>query len=387
MESDDLWSGGNDDDEDEHAWNDANEHTVFLIDMAHNMHEPIVQQEDGVVSSMKVALESVVDFMKTKLEIGEKQDACAVIFYDTANSKNDNSFPGVYVCVDMCVPAASDMKKINDFVYEPQMLLSEVGTAMRGGELAAWGALRNALWQANHVLNKQAKTASSVSRIIVFSNTDDPTNGSRDGRRQIQTRVDMLREQRHASAQFFPVCAAVRPFDMEPFWRDVLAQLPDEDVDCLHGPLPGTINLADGRMGNVLGRLQALSDAVRLRMNRPRPLASISMQVTPEVGIACQVFTLVREACKPHTVLHARTNKELQATTVWFSKDTAALIEAPQAKSYSAPPRHPQVVFTKDELAAIQRVAPPGIVVLGFKPLSMLADHHQGGRSAFIRPL
>lgn len=47
-------------------------------------------------------------------------------------------------------------------------------------------------------------------------------------RRQILARVEMLREQQRASAQFFPLAAAARPFNMAPFWREVLAQLRDE---------------------------------------------------------------------------------------------------------------------------------------------------------------
>jgi len=266
-------------------------------------------------------------------------------------------------------------------------------------------SLKYGLWVAQTCLNKRIKAGRALARLIIFSNEQDPSGGRAETKQQILARADNLRETLRASARFFPIAAAVRPFSTAPFWAALLNILRDEDEaeegqdrSSLNVLASGSANGNGGGAGQVVfgaaevqDRLQALAADMKRRMTKRRPTSTLRFKITPELEIAVQSFILVREAPKPKMVtLHAQTNQEVRVHSALVSADNADILQRVDARAFAvsnAPAdRHPKVVFSTEELGAVKAVCGSGIAVLGFKPRSCLQDFHNVGHSLFLRP-
>eukprot|EP00455_Lapot_gusevi_P033994 TRINITY_DN3735_c0_g1_i2.p1 TRINITY_DN3735_c0_g1~~TRINITY_DN3735_c0_g1_i2.p1 ORF type:complete len:468 (+),score=130.90 TRINITY_DN3735_c0_g1_i2:98-1405(+) len=133
-------------------------------------------------------------------------------------------------------------------------------------------------------------------------------------------------------------------------------------------------------------RIKDLSDTLRRKAFKKRALMSTTLSIADDTQIAVQVFSLLNTATKGSgTWLDKRTNAPLKCDTRWVCKSTGKLLEDYEIKTY-----HPyggeHVFFDKSETKEIKQCGPPGLVLMGFKPVARLKIYHNVRSSHFIYP-
>ncbi|KAJ9533053.1 hypothetical protein QJQ45_018145 [Haematococcus lacustris] len=461
------------------------EHIVFLVDASDNLFRTRVPEGPYGQTCYELAKQAILEFMQSKAAAASK-DEVAVVFYNTVrcslaagdipsgsgsdsdrsvNSSgssidgrrvpergisgtktemlNDLHLPHVYVLVARSQPSVDNIRKLlelsaHDFMNDIGSLQAGEGQQQQEAVAkSAAEALHAALWTAHVCLQggswgpRRGGQARVGYRLIIFSNTEDPLTGQTASMRQhVLDRARPLHDLQ-TSCRFFPLVAAVRPFDSTLFWDDLLALLPDPEDETgapghqeegqvpsgalkqepaalpprrhrilpasfRHPPLTtgGPAGAAGGADSDVFRRLDELRALVRLGLTRPRPSSSLTFTLAPGLDIACQCFTLVAEASRPLVVKLTRDTLEpVKADTALVNQADGTLVRQVAAKAFVAhgsktcpSDRFPKVVLQQQEIQELKRMKPPGLVLLGTKPLDCLRDHYNVTHSSFLRP-
>ncbi|KAL6752157.1 SPOC like C-terminal domain-containing protein [Haematococcus lacustris] len=413
------------------------EHIVFLVDASDNLFRTRVPEGLYGQTCYELAKQAILEFMQSKAAAASK-DEVAVVFYNTTEMLNDLHLPHVYVLVARSQPSVDNIRKLlelsaHDFMNDIGSLQAGEGQQQQEAVAkSAAEALHAALWTAHVCLQGGRGGQARVGyRLIIFSNTEDPLTGQTASMRQhVLDRARPLHDLQ-TSCRFFPLVAAVRPFDSTLFWDDLLALLPDPEDETgapghqeegqlpsgalkqepvalpprrhrvlpasfRHPPLTtgGPAGAAGGADSDVFRRLDELRALVRLGLTRPRPSSSLTFTLAPGLDIACQCFTLVAEASRPLVVKLTRDTLEpVKADTALVNQADGTLVRQVAAKAFVAhgsktcpSDRFPKVVLQQQEIQELKRMKPPGLVLLGTKPLDCLKDHYNVTHSTFLRP-
>ncbi|GFH18925.1 Ku_N domain-containing protein, partial [Haematococcus lacustris] len=234
--------------------------------------------EDEGQTCYELAKQAILEFMQSKAAAASK-DEVAVVFYNTVRYSlaagdipsgsgsdsdrsvdgsgssvdgrrlpergtsgtkiemlNDLHLPHVYVLVARSQPSVDNIRKLlelsaHDFMNDIGSLQAGEGQQQQEAlAKSAAEALHAALWTAHVCLQGGRGGQARVGyRLIIFSNTEDPLAGQTASMRQhVLDRARPLHDLQ-ISCRFFPLVAAVRPFDSTLFWDDLLALLPDPE--------------------------------------------------------------------------------------------------------------------------------------------------------------
>eukprot|EP00877_Chromochloris_zofingiensis_P012838 jgi/Chrzof1/7808/Cz02g37100.t1 len=315
--------------------------------------------------------------MKMRI-VGSSNDEFAVVFYGAAKTNIENQvFDHVYVYAPLDVPDAATIRKLQDF--DVDSFIDDVGVGDAAGTQAAQD-LRFGLWAARDMFMQ--KSSKAAKRVILFSNNEDPCSDAEASRR-LRDQIMVRAEELHSlavSLDFFPLAALLRSFDLSLFWNDLIAAVGGEDAE--ESVIPGT---------HVEAKLDSLYMMARKRSFKKRPLAALRLDLTPELQIAVQMFSLVQPASRrPPIMIHSRDYEVLRTSTGYICMDTGAMLTDLSKKYYALSSgdkeRFPKVVVRQSELKDIKHVRPPGLTLLGFKPVSELKDYHQIQHANFLYP-
>ncbi|GFH15272.1 uncharacterized protein HaLaN_11469, partial [Haematococcus lacustris] len=404
----------------------------------------------------ELAKQAILEFMQSKAAAASK-DEVAVVFYNTVRCSlaagdvpsgsgsdcdrnvdgrrwpergtsgtktemlNDLHLPHVYVLVARSQPSVDNIRKLlelsaHDFLNDIGSLQAGEGQQQQEAVAkSAAEALHAALWTAHVCLQGGRGGQARVGyRLIIFSNTEDPLTGQTASMRQhVLDRARPLHDLQ-ISCRFFPLVAAVRPFDSTLFWDDLLALLPDPEDETgapghqgegqllsgalkqepaslpprRHRVLPASFRHPPLTTGGPAGSAGGADSDVFRRLDELRALAG--------GGAACctQCFTLVAEASRPLVVKLTRDTLEpVKADTALVNQADGTLVRQVAAKAFVAhgsktcpSERFPKVVLQQQEIQELKRMKPPGLVLLGTKPLDCLRDHYNVTHSSFLRP-
>ncbi|CAD7701865.1 unnamed protein product [Ostreobium quekettii] len=349
---------------------------VFLIDAHRSMFSKIQEvKEYEDATCFELALRVAKDMLKVRIQASES-DEIAVVFYGTETSQNPSQFQNVHVFLDLDVPDAMRICSLDELTVEK--FQSEIQSQSVSKERPV-EALKYALWTTSQMFASSASKASK--RIFLLTNNEDPCSGSDVGealRTQVIARAEELRDAQVA-LQLFALVPPGAQFDHDKFWRSVTDILKDESQD----------SWEDG--SDVLTQLDALLHSARRCHYKKRATTSTRWHLGENLEIAVQLFTLLRKADKGATVfLDGKTNEELRSETAYVCQGTGAILSDVSC-SYFEPAsgdksRYPKVLFHKDEMRAVRCIRPPGLTLLGFKPLSCLKDWHQVSPPSFVFP-
>ncbi|XP_030631170.1 X-ray repair cross-complementing protein 6 [Chanos chanos] len=340
--------------------NSGRDSLVFLVDASKEM---FVKGEDGELSNFDMTIQCVRSVYTSKI-ISSDRDLVALIFYGTEQSKNPrNSFKHVYVYHDLDSPGARRVQELDSLRGEKGAQVA--ADTMGSGETS----LGEALWCCSN-LYSDIKLRLSHKRLMIFTCRDNPHDGDSARDRQARAKAADLKE----TGVIIDLMHLTKPggFDVSLFFCDIVS--PPEDESEL------------GLQLGPCGKLEDLQKRVRAKEMKKRTQSRLTLSLGEGMNVAVGVYVLARTATKPAAVrLYRDTNEPVRTKTRLFHTHTGSLLLPSDTKRAQVYGRK-QIVMEKDEVDEIRKFDDPGLVLIGFKPMSRLKLHHHIRPSHFIYP-
>lgn len=358
---------------------------------AEEQEEDEVDDEFEGKSWLEAAVHVTAAVMRQKV-IAASGDRMAVMFYNTRESpKGDEESSGYYphswLLQKLEPPSANDISALEAF--ELSAFERDIGNAPPGASKGQ--AMKSALWQAVSMLqesNKQGR-ARAVTRLLIFTRDQepfrhydrgvDPSDEWKKIRGHLRTLCD-----HSAALELYPMLGpGDAPFDLAPFWRGVLQAVrggrdeADEETD----------------EAQQVGHIGDLTRFVRSKAHPKRALTSILWQLGPREGdlrLAVKLYALTQPQKLPTLKrVNGANGAEVRASTDELNVFTGGTVEKHEVRYFlpkDGKSTLPRTYMTLDELDTLRGKNSPGMLLLGFKPLSCLKEHHQVRNSNFLYP-
>ncbi|XP_063796528.1 X-ray repair cross-complementing protein 6 [Pseudophryne corroboree] len=327
---------------------------IFLVDASKQMFRSL--DDDDASTPFDIALQCIRSVYTSKI-ISSDRDLLSVVFFGTRESKDPLSIKHTYVLHDLDTPGAKRILDLDKYrEAKGRLYFSE--TIGHSEDFS----LGDALWQCSNLFSK-VKLQMSHKRIMLFTNEDNPHSNDAAKTTQARIKAKDLRD----TGIFLDLMNLEKTggFDISLFYRDIVNTDEDEDL--------GVQNKASSKVEDLMRR-------VRAKENKKRAQCRISLKLSDDLCLTVGVFNLVIKATKPYPVkLYRETNEPVKTKTRSFNKETGSLLlpsDTKKAQTYS----NRQIVLEKEETEELKRFDDPSLVLIGFKPISLLKKHH------FIRP-
>ncbi|XP_020838384.1 X-ray repair cross-complementing protein 6 [Phascolarctos cinereus] len=332
---------------------------IFLVDTSKAMFEP---QDEDQGTSFDLTIQCIQSVYSSKI-ISSDRDLLAVVFYGTDKDKNSVNFRNVYVLHELDTPGAKRILELDQFKGKQG--------EKRFQELIGQGSdysLSDALWVCANLFSG-VRLKMSHKRIMLFTNDDNPHGSDSAKASRAKTKASDLRD----TGIFLDLMNLKKPggFDISLFYRDIITLAEDENL---------------GVHFEESGKLEDLLRKVRAKETRKRALARLKLKLGKDVALTVGIFNMVQKAFKPSPIrLYRETNEQVKTKTRTFNVDTGSLLlpsDTKRAQVYGGR----QIVMEKEETEELKRFDEPGLVLIGFKPLFMLKQHHFLRPSLFVYP-
>lgn len=332
---------------------------IFLVDASRAMFDSQGEEE---LTPFDMSIQCIQSVYTNKI-ISSDRDLLAVVFYGTEKDKNSVNFKNIYVLQELDVPGAKRVLELDQLKGQP----GKERFQQLFGHGSAY-SLSEVLWVcANLFSNVQVKM--SHKRIMLFTNEDDPHGSDSAQASRARTKAGDLRDT--------GICLDLMHlkkeggFDISLFYRDIISLAGDEDL---------------GVHFEESARLEDLLRKVRAKETRKRVLCRLKFKLDKDIALTVGIYNLVQKAFKPPPVrLYRETNEPVKTKTRTFSVHTGSLL-LPSDTKRSQIYGNRQIVLEKEETEELKRFYEPGLVLIGFKPLAMLKQHHYLRPSLFMYP-
>ncbi|XP_065533180.1 X-ray repair cross-complementing protein 6 isoform X2 [Lathamus discolor] len=331
---------------------------IFLVDASEGMFEP---DGDGV-TPFDMTIQCIWSVYTSKI-ISSDRDLLGVVFYGTEKNKNSADFKHVYVLQELDNPGAKRVLELDQYKGDKgQTLFRDTF-----GHNADY-SLGEALWACSNLFS-DIRVRLSHKRIMLFTNEDDPHANDSAKAKLARTRAGDLRD----TGIILDLMHLKKPggFNISLFYRDIVNIAEDEDL---------------GIQPEQSEKLEHLMKKVRAKETKKRTLARLNLYLNKDLSLSVGVYNLLHKAYKPYPVkLYRETNELVKIKTRMFNAKTGSLLlpsDTKRAQTYG----NRQIVLEKEETEELRRFGSPGLYLIGFKPLSMLKQHHHIRPSQFIYP-
>ncbi|XP_021239779.1 X-ray repair cross-complementing protein 6 [Numida meleagris] len=333
---------------------------IFLVDASRAMFEPYEDEEAATPFDM--TMQCIRNVYTSKI-ISSDKDLLSVVFYGTENNKNSIGFKHVYVLQELDNPGAKRILELDQYRGdEGRVLFRE--TFGHNSDYS----LGEALWACSNLFS-DVPVRLSHKRIMLFTNEDNPHASDSAKAKLARTRAGDLRD----TGIILDLMHLKKPggFDISLFYRDIINIAEDEDL---------------GIQPDESGKLEHLMKKVRAKETRKRALVRLNLYLSKDLSFSVGVYNLIQKAYKPYPVkLYRETNEPVKTKTRVFNGKTGSLLlpsDTKRAQTYG----NRQIVMEKEETEEVKRFDSPGLYLIGFKPLSMLKQHHHIRPSQFMYP-
>ncbi|GIM02241.1 hypothetical protein Vretimale_7160 [Volvox reticuliferus] len=445
--NDNVWDEENEDEEEDthKEYRDYyKEKMIFMIDAQANMFEKI-ELCGETTTSFEAAHRTVVELLKLKA-IQHPDDQVAVVLYNTRERDKPGggagggdggadadyfttpftaAFEGVRTLLELQQPSAEAVRAVRDLTVDT--FRTTIGSLLERRD----SSLADALFRIQNSLAASRSAETSINTLVVFTNDPEPCGpctapGYKAALAQLNSRVEALQGYR-VCLRLFPLAAAVRPFNSGRLWRSILRALsgPAEDPDGEAGHRgegsSGDAGSGNGAGGNLdwvgydeallqelatdpgqrrdpVTAITALFESFKRRLSRKRTLMKTNWVLSGGLKVAVKGYLLVYDAAKnaKRTVyVNPVTNQPLKVITSLVSTTDGRLLERDEISTMKLfklktgdTSRLPEVMLPASEVSASggAGLVSPGLMLLGFKPLSCLRPYHQMQPSIFLRP-
>lgn len=332
---------------------------IFLVDTSRAMFE---SQGEDELTPFDMSIQCIQSVYTSKI-ISSDRDLLAVVFYGTEKDKNSVNFKNIYVLQDLDNPGAKRVLELDRFKGQ-QGKKHFRDTIGHGSDYS----LSEVLWVcANLFSDVQFKM--SHKRIMLFTNEDDPHGNDSAKACRARTKASDLRD----TGIFLDLMHLKKQggFDVSLFYRDIISIAEDEDL---------------GVHFEESSKLEDLLRKVRAKETKKRVLSRLKFKLGKDVALMVGVYNLVQKANKPFPVrLYRETNEPVKTKTRTFNVNTGSLL-LPSDTKRSLTFGTRQIVLEKEETEELKRFDEPGLILMGFKPMVMLKNHHYLRPSLFLYP-
>ncbi|KAM6425026.1 X-ray repair cross-complementing protein 6 isoform 2-T2 [Rhynochetos jubatus] len=331
---------------------------IFLVDASKAMFD---ENEDGV-TPFDMTIQCIRNVYTSKI-ISSDRDLLSVVFYGTEKNKNSADFKHIYVLQELDNPGAKRVLELDQYRGDKGQVLFH----KTFGHNADY-SLGEALWACSNLFS-DVQVRLSHKRIMLFTNEDDPHASDSAKAKLTRTRAGDLRD----TGIILDLMHLKKPggFDIALFYRDIVNVAEDEDL---------------GIQPEESEKLEQLMKKVRAKETKKRTLVRLNLYLNKDLSLSVGVYNLVQKAYKPYPVkLYRETNEPVKTKTRMFNGETGSLLlpsDTKRAQTYG----NRQIVLEKEETEELKRFDSPGFYLIGFKPLSMLKQHHHIKPSQFIYP-
>lgn len=332
---------------------------IFLVDASRAMFE---SQSEDELTPFDMSIQCIQSVYTSKI-ISSDRDLLAVVFYGTEKDKNSVNFKNIYVLQDLDNPGAKRVLELDRFKGQ-QGQKHFRDTIGHGSDYS----LSEVLWVcANLFSDVQFKM--SHKRIMLFTNEDDPHGNDSAKASRARTKASDLRD----TGIFLDLMHLKKRggFDVSLFYRDIITIAEDEDL---------------GVHFEESSKLEDLLRKVRAKETKKRVLSRLKFKLGKDVVLMVGIYNLVQKANKPFPVrLYRETNEPVKSKTRTFNVNTGSLL-LPSDTKRSLTFGTRQIVLEKEETEELKRFDEPGLILMGFKPMVMLKNHHYLRPSLFVYP-
>ncbi|KAM3914717.1 X-ray repair cross-complementing protein 6 isoform 1-T2 [Leptodactylus fuscus] len=326
---------------------------IFLVDASKQMFKTTT---DDDLTPFDIALQCIRSVYTSKI-ISSEHDLLAVVFFGTRESKGSDSIKHIYVLHDLDTPGAKRVLDLDKYREEKgRLYFSEtIGHSVDF-------SLGDVLWRCEKLFSN-IKMKMSHKRIMLFTNEDNPHAGDSAKITQSITKAKDLRD----LGIFLDLMHLEKEggFDVSLFYCDIVNTDNDED--------PGVQFKASSKLDDLMRK-------VRAKESKKRSLCRIPLKLSDDLYLTVGVYNLIQKAIKPPPVkLYRESNEPVKTKTRTFNRETGSLLlpsDSKKAQTYG----NRQIVLENEETEELRRFDDPGLVLIGFKPVSLLKKHH------FIRP-
>ncbi|KFV91337.1 X-ray repair cross-complementing protein 5, partial [Fulmarus glacialis] len=331
---------------------------IFLVDASKAMFE---SDGDGA-TPFDMTVQCIRNVYTSKI-ISSDRDQLSVVFYGTEKNKNSADFKHIYVLQELDNPGAKRVLELDQYRGDE----GQVRFLETFGHNADY-SLGEALWACSNLFS-DVQVRLSHKRIMLFTNEDDPHANDSAKAKLARTRAGDLRD----TGIILDLMHLKKPggFDISLFYRDIINIAEDEDL---------------GIQPEESGKLEHLMKKVRAKETKKRTLVRLHLYLNKDLSLSVGVYNLIQKAYRPYPVkLYRETNEPVKTKTRMFNGKTGSLLlpsDTKRAQTYG----NRQIVLEKEETEELKRFDSPGLYLIGFKPLSMLKQHHHIKPSQFIYP-
>ncbi|XP_032202011.1 X-ray repair cross-complementing protein 6 isoform X1 [Mustela erminea] len=332
---------------------------IFLVDGSRAMFESEGEDE---MTPFDMSIQCILSVYTNKI-ISSDQDLLAVVFYGTEKDKNSVNFKNIYVLQELDNPGAKRVLELDQFKGEQgkEHFQDLIG---HGSDYS----LSEVLWVcANLFSDVQVKM--SHKRIMLFTNEDDPHGLDSAKASRARTKAGDLRD----TGIFLDLMHLKKRggFDISLFYQDIISTAEDEDL---------------GVHFEESSKLEDLLRKVRAKETKKRVLCRLKFKLSKDIALTVGMYNMVQKAVKPPPVrLYRETNEPVKSKTRTFNVNTGSLLlpsDTKRSQSYGSR----EIVLEKEETEELKRFDEPGLILIGFKPLTMLKKHHHLRPSLFVYP-
>uniref|UniRef100_A0A2I3SP19 Ku domain-containing protein n=1 Tax=Pan troglodytes TaxID=9598 RepID=A0A2I3SP19_PANTR len=116
------------------------------------------------------------------------------------------------------------------------------------------------------------------------------------------------------------------------------------------------------------------------------PLSRLKLKLNKDIVISVGIYNLVQKALKPPSIkLYRKTNEPVKTKSRKFNINTGSLLLPSDTKRSQIYGSH-QIILEKEETEELKWFDEPALMLMVFKPLVMLKEHHYLRPSLFTYP-
>ncbi|XP_053695807.1 X-ray repair cross-complementing protein 6 isoform X2 [Sabethes cyaneus] len=372
-----FWNPDHSDDDDvvqEFSFS-GREGILLLIDSADYMFS----EKPGRFNNFRESLEIVEAIIRNKV-INSENDLIGIVFYNTKHSplpidENDVD-TGLVVpkntslFMSLAFPSAESIKRIIS-LRESENLL---GFEQKYGH-AQGSNMSDVLWFCSRLLTRCGYKLEQSS-IVLFTSNDEPhAAGSYEYQQTFIKAKDL--QQLDVNVVLVPLSS---DFNGDAFYQEFLCTVANECPDEFHFPC-----YQDSR--------ERLMNRIFRRDFRKKTLSHIKFYLSETVQLGINIYSVSRKTRYPKKVTLLRDTNELLESKRFYqtisedeerSVGCKSILPGHQRKSLNI--GDVKVLFTVDEIVNIKQIFPPGLRLLGFKPLSKVSPLNHIRSSLFMYP-